>query len=245
MQSMMTKLSTVVQGRSWATAIGMAGVLSLSGCQTLNGYKTTHTSANARQATSSQGISRHSGEVSITCEGMHHCDITQVDKKLLISSETHQPISKSDIVPTSYEIAKNASPNQAVKLVAQAPSNMNNLTKYFVRILPSKREVHVDFYPEDNEQYSERFAIIHDFAVPGDYRLKAYRMPNSRQSAGSLLASASPNPLCVALEQDGKTIRRFCKLPIDSRQNEFIEVTDIDPNTIMEALMSADEAQFS
>lgn len=49
------------------------------------------------------------------------------------------------------------------------------MTNYYARVKPAKREVQVNFYPENNVGYVERFAIIHDFVEPGTYQLHAYQ----------------------------------------------------------------------
>ena len=65
-------------------------------------------------------------------------------------------------------------------------------------VKPAKREVHVNFYPENNVGYVERFAMIHDFVDAGTYQLRAYQKKSSDNS-GSLLETASPEPLCIEL----------------------------------------------
>lgn len=261
----MTRLSTLLMDKPYIDQVAVLnpknlqmmaksvlGVLMMTtaivttGCQMFTGYKTIdQTQANQSSVGADEKVSHFAGEVSIACGGLYHCDITQIDKQQLISSETHQPLSKDKVVSADHAIPKSGQSVKTIKLTPSGRSKLNNLTRYYARVLPSKHEVHVDFYPEDNDQYSERFAIIHDFDQPGVYRLQAYRMPSNSQAAGSLLATASPTPLCVALTHNEATIRRFCKLPIDSRQNEFIEVTGIDTDTIIEALLAADEAEFS
>ena len=79
----------------------------------------------------------------------------------------------------------------------------------------------MSFYPEDNLNYVERFAIIHDF-TEATYQIRAYPMKSS-QDTKSLLDNASPNPLCVDLIKDGSIERRFCKQAGTERQGEFVE----------------------
>lgn len=63
----------------------------------------------------------------------------------------------------------------AIKVVPLSASAMPGLTNYYARVMPAKREVHVNFYPENNEGYVERFAMIHDFVDTGIYKLRAYQ----------------------------------------------------------------------
>ncbi|MGM8889087.1 hypothetical protein ACS8FD_24375, partial [Psychrobacter sp. 1U2] len=85
-----------------------------------------------------------------------------------------------------------------------------------------KREVHINFYPENNMGYIERFAMIHEFIEPDTYLLRAYRKESS-QDTGSLLDTASPNPLCIDLIQNDSIKRQFCKQMNNESQGEFVE----------------------
>jgi hypothetical protein len=114
--------------------------------------------------------------------------------------------------------------NNAIKIVPLSASAMPNLINYYARVKPAKREVHVNFYPENNLGYVERFAMIHDFAGPGTYQLRAYQK-KSGQSSGSLLDTASPEPLCVELYQGNTVQRRFCKQIGTEHQGEFVEAS--------------------
>jgi hypothetical protein len=70
--------------------------------------------------------------------------------------------------------------------------------------------------------YVERFAMIHDFTEAGTYQLRAYQKKSSEKS-GSLLDTASPEPLCIELLQGTKVQRRFCKQLDAEHQGEFVE----------------------
>ena len=111
---------------------------------------------------------------------------------------------------------------KAIKIVPLSASAMPGLTNYYARVKPGKREVQVNFYPENNVGYVERFAMIHDFSEAGTYQLRAYQKKSSNNS-GSLLDSASPEPLCVELYQGNSVQRRFCKEIGAEHQGEFVE----------------------
>jgi hypothetical protein len=111
---------------------------------------------------------------------------------------------------------------KAIKIVPLSASAMPGLTNYYARVKPGKREVQVNFYPENNVGYVERFALIHDFSEAGTYQLRAYQKKSSNNS-GSLLDSASPEPLCVELYQGNSVERRFCKEIGAEHQGEFVE----------------------
>ena len=222
------------------TSVVIAASLGLSGCQSLTGYQQIEQAENAKAWTGN--IKPIAGEVNIACVGTYHCEIVQIDRTMIISPDTHKPVNSSMLVAMGHangarksrignkqtqvpmSINMDMTPlahNNAIKIVPLSASAMPKLTNYYARVKPAKREVHVNFYPENNLGYVERFAMIHDFAKPGTYQLRAYQK-KSTQSSGSLLDTASPEPLCVELYQ-GKTVeRRFCK-EIGEHQGEFVE----------------------
>jgi len=116
--------------------------------------------------------------------------------------------------------------NNEIKIVPLSASGMAGLTNYYARLKPAKREVQVNFYPENNLGYVERFAMIHDFVDADTYQLRAYQKKSS-ESSGSLLDTASPEPLCVELYQGNKVQRRFCKELGSEHQGEFVETGTI------------------
>lgn len=212
--------------------------LILSSCQLLTGYK------KIEKAESADNWSEHimpiDGEVNIACAGTYHCEITKIDKISVISTETHLPVdptmlvsltsadgipykklNKSQQAQMQLDMAPLAD-NKSIKIVPLSASGMAGLINYYARVKPIKREVHVNFYPENNSDYVERFAMIHEFKQPGTYTLQAYRQ-KSTQDKDSVLDSASPSPLCIDLLQDNQLKRRFCKqLDVES-QGEFVE----------------------
>lgn len=210
----------------------------LSGCQSLSGYKKIEDAQSA--ALWSGQVIPMTGEVNIACAGTYHCEITQIDKTPVISADTHQPVdstmlvsmSSADGVPYAElnereraQLQMNTIPlmnNNSIKIVPLSASGMKGLINYYARVKPIKREVHVNFYPENNLGYVERFAMIDEFKESGTYLLQAYRQKQSEDD-GSLLESASPAPLCIDLLKDDLLQRRFCKqLDMDS-QGEFVE----------------------
>ena len=195
--------------------------LSLSGCQLLTGYQQIETAENASAWAGK--IKPVAGEVNLACFGTYHCEITHIDRTPIISPETHEPVNGSMLAPIpSIDEVTSLLNTKSVKIVPLAPSSIKGLTNYYARVKPIKREVHVNFYPENSLGYVERFAIIHEF-VDATYQIRAYQ-DKSSQDAGSLLDKASPKPLCVELVEDGKVVRHFCKQTNAEQQGEFIEV---------------------
>ena len=219
------------------TSMAVAVSLLLTGCQSLTGYKQIDKADSAKVRVGN--IQPVEGEVNISCIGTYHCEIVQIDKTLVIAPDTHEPVSPDmlvimpmnqtdqraraqmniDMTPLSNE--------DAVKIVPLSASGMPGLTNYYARVKPAKREVQVNFYPENNVGYVERFAIIHDFVEPGTYQLHAYQKKSSDNS-GSLLDTASPEPLCIELSQDSNLQRRFCKQLGAEHQGEFVETSIIE-----------------
>ena len=210
----------------------------LSGCQLLTGYQKIEQGSTAPQWAGV--VQPLAGEVNIACTGTYHCEIMQIDQTLVIDPDTHQPINSNMLAQVSQTaVMDNAkaqhtaanyaqmdktplqSPN-AIKVVPLSASGMAGLSNYYVRMMPAKREVHVNFYPENNMGYVERFAMIHEFSQPGVYQLRAYRK-KSAEANGSLLEAASPSPLCIDLLQNDRLERRFCKQRHTEHQGEFVE----------------------
>ncbi|ERL54884.1 hypothetical protein [Psychrobacter aquaticus] len=218
----------------WSSTIFTASLL-LSGCQLLTGYQKIN---NAESANAWAGkIQPIAGEVNIACVGTYHCEIVRIDRTLIIAPDSHEPVNPSMVVdlsndngaksiakaPMNLKMAPLTNKN-AIKIVPLSASAMPGLTNYYARVMPAKREIHVNFYPENNSRYIERFAMIHDFAEVGTYQLRAYQKKSSENS-GSLLENASPEPLCIELLQGNKVQRRFCKQLGAERQGEFLETS--------------------
>jgi len=224
------------------TSTVLATSLLLSGCQLLTGYQKIDEAENAT-AWSGQVIPMN-GEVNIACAGTYHCEITQIDRTSVISTGTHKPvditmlisISNADGIPYAKlskreqeQMQVDTLPlldNKSVKIVPLSASGMPGLINYYARVKPIKREVHINFYPENNVDYIERFALIDEFKQSGTYLLRAYRR-KSPQNNGSLLDTASPEPLCIDLLKDNIFQRRFCKQSDTDNQGEFVETSMI------------------
>ena len=213
----------------WTSTIVAASLL-LSGCQLLTGYQKINEAESAEAWVGK--IQPVTGEVNIACVGTYHCEIVQIDKTLIIAPNSHEPINpqimtslprQEGMAKTSMNMDMTPLVNKNdIKVVSLAPSSMPGLTNYYARVMPAKHEVHVNFYPENNMGYVERFAMIHDFTEAGTYQLRAYQKKNSEKS-GSLLDTASPEPLCIELLQGTQVQRRFCKQLDAEHQGEFVE----------------------
>ena len=222
----------------WTSAI-VATSLWLSGCQLLTGYQKIDEAENAKVWAGK--IQPIDGEVNIACIGTYHCEIARIDKTPVIAIDTHEPLnpamlvamtdtSRDDKNRTGRSIAQAAmnmdmtpiTDKKEVKIVPLSASGIAGLTNYYARVKPARREIQVNFYPENNLNYVERFAMIHDFVDADTYQLRAYQKKSS-ESSGSLLDTASPEPLCVELYKGNRVQRRFCKELGAEHQGEFVE----------------------
>ena len=213
----------------WTSTI-VAASLFLSGCQLLTGYQKIDEADSAKAWVGK--VQPIDGEVNIMCVGTYHCEIVQIDNTLIIAPDSHEPVNPQMVeAPPNYNATNSAQMNMdmtpllnknSIKVVPLAASGMPGLTNYYARMMPKKHEIHVNFYPEKNMEYVERFAMIHDFVESGTYQLRAYQKKTSAQS-GSLLETASPEPLCIELLQGNKVQRRFCKQLGAEHQGEFVE----------------------
>ena len=224
----------------WTSTVVAASLL-LSGCQLLTGYQKIDEAENAKAWAGK--IQPIAGEVNIACIGTYHCEIARIDKTRVIGADTHEPINPAMLVAMkdmsangrSHTSNKHAQTSihanidmtplahkNEIKIVPLSASGMQGLTNYYARVKPAKREVQVNFYPENNLGYVERFTLIHDFIDADTYQLRAYQK-KSNDNSGSLLDTASPQPLCVDLYQGNTVQRRFCKELSAEHQGEFVE----------------------
>lgn len=226
-----------------AVAISLLSLLAMSGCQSLSSYQSGYKKIeNAKQAQVWAGeIIPMLNEVNIACVGTYHCEITQIDNIPIISSDTHKPVNPALLVSMAStngkpyaklskaeqaQVQAKVSPltdNKSIKIIPLTASAMPNLTNYYASVKPIKREVHINFYPENNVGYVERFALIDEFKEQGTYVLQAYRQKLAENN-DSLLDSASPTPLCIDLLKDKVLKRRFCKQPDVESEGEFVEL---------------------
>lgn len=225
--------------KAFKKTVIIASLLSLSGCQSLSNYKQIENAQSAKMW--SEEVTPIANEVNIACAGTYHCEITKIDKTAIISEDTHKPVNPAMLVPMANTYGKPydklskkqqaqiqaqtilLTDNNSVKLIALSASGMPGLIDYYASVKPIKREIHVNYYPENNMDYVERFALIDEFKEQGVYLLKAYRQKPTEDN-GSLLDNASATPLCIDLLKDKRLQRRFCKALDSANQGEFVEM---------------------
>lgn len=105
-------------------------------------------------------------------------------------------------------------------LVAADRGNLEARASLPLRV--GRHQVSVQFFPITRAR-AEKFVMIHDFKVNHTYHVHLYRDRQPEQAA-SLLAAATPDPLCVELLENAQQIRRFCRpFNPETGLGEFIE----------------------
>lgn len=143
----------------------------------------------------------------IYCAGTNDCQFERLDKIRIMNVE-NQRLEKA---------AVNAG---ILRLQTKSLRDRNPL---YLSVPAGQHEVVIRFYPISQEK-AEQLHVIHHFKANQRYVFKMYRKRSKQQ--GSLLNVSAPEPLCVDLMQEHKTIRRFCKpYNVLNGLSEFTEKT--------------------
>ena len=94
---------------------------------------------------------------------------------------------------------------------------------YYLQVVAGTHQVRAHFYPVTKAR-AEHFALIHDFKAGKDYRLHLFRQRQAK--VASVLARATPDPLCIEVLEDQQQVRLFCR-PFDPATGlgEFVETS--------------------
>lgn len=130
--------------------------------------------------------------VSVYCTGAEHCEFARLNE-LVITEEDGQRVNRKAIKKGYLKLTGESLDQNGV----------------YLTIPPQQYEMVVRFYPI-TKQHAEVFHVIHNFQENQKYTFKMYRQ-RPVQGAGSLLNVSAPTPLCVAMIQDKRIIRRFCR----------------------------------
>jgi hypothetical protein len=176
-------------------------IAGLTGCQSTPSPRALWHSMTVRVAP--QPLSMDAHAVSIRCSGGVACAFERLDEQPLLTD--------------SGQI--NAVARQAHLLQAeQASEQSGGMVLY-----PSAgvHQLRLQFYPVTKTR-AENFVLIHDFKAGQDYRLHLFRQ--RQDHVASLLATATPDPLCVELLEGEQQVRLFCR-PFDPETGlgEFVE----------------------
>ncbi len=141
----------------------------------------------------------------VYCAGTENCEFERYDQIRIIDAE-------------SKRLDRDAVHSGILRMHTESLRNPNAL---YLSVPPGLHEVVIRFYPI-SEDKAERLHVIHHFHADQRYVFKMYRQRVKQQ--GSLLNVSAPDPLCVDLMQDQKTIRRFCKpYNVLNGLGEFVE----------------------
>lgn len=134
------------------------------------------------------------GNVAIYCTGMYDCQLASIDDSLIVNDKSGLPF-------------RSAVQKNVVSLVKDARGD----TKAIGIAQNGRHDVSVRIYTTPATNY-EQFALVHTFEPDSVYRIHAYRKIDNAQSDMSLLALATPKPLCVKVYKNQTPIRQFCKV---------------------------------
>ena len=164
------------------------------------------------------------------CQSMDKMRIKQIEKTaadksnaLLFCTGTEQcEFERFNIIPIvdaqSHRVNSLAI---KAKIVRMQDQSLNEANPLFLSIPAGQHEVVIRFYPISKDR-AETLHVIHNFSAQKRYTFKMYR--ERLKHKGSLLDGSAPDPLCVDLQQEQKTIRRFCKpYNVLNGLGEFVE----------------------
>lgn len=142
----------------------------------------------------------------IYCTGTSNCEFERFNAIQIVDSDKHKV----------YREAIQA------KILRLQQSHLGKNNALYLSVPAGSHELVLRFYPVSKDR-AEKLHLIHRFKAKTSYTLQMYRKRNTTRST-SLLKASVPDPLCVDLKQEQKTIRRFCK-PYDAITSvgEFVE----------------------
>lgn len=178
------------------SCLALGSMVMLSACQLVDTAQIKHISEN--KLTQNNAL--------IYCTGTENCEFERLNNIQIVDSETHK-------------VYREAIKAGVLRLQENYVGKNNSL---YLSVPATQHELVVRFYPVSKDK-AEKLHFIHAFKAKKRYTLKMYRQRSHSPSA-SLLQTSAPDPLCVDLQQEQKTIRRFCK-PHDALtgHSEFTE----------------------
>src|SRR5690606_7597223 len=107
------------------------------------------------------------------------------------------------------------------KLVRLQSKSLSDPNPLYLAVPPGQHELVLHFYPISPDK-AEVLHVFHNFQAQRKYTFRMYRQRSTQNT--TLLKASAPEPLCVDLLQDSKTIRRFCKpYNVETGIAEFVE----------------------
>ncbi|MFM6905529.1 MAG: hypothetical protein ACKOUU_05630 [Acinetobacter tjernbergiae] len=143
--------------------------------------------------------------VTLYCSGVENCEFERIGDLAVIDAKSHR-------------ISQQAMERGIVRLQGSVFSRKQQV---YLNVPAKQYEVVIRFYPISPDR-AETFHVIHAFKPHQSYTFKMYR--DRAYRSGSLLNVSVPEPLCVDLQQEQHTIRRFCRpFDVSTGLGEFIE----------------------
>ena len=139
------------------------------------------------------------------CSGTESCEFERINDIVVMDAKSHR-------------ISRQAMEHGIIRLDGSVFSRKQQV---YLSIPAKQYEVVIRFYPISPDR-AEMFHVIHEFKPNQSYTFKMYRDREKR--SGSLLNVSIPEPLCVDLQQEQHTIRRFCRpYDVSTGLGEFVE----------------------
>ena len=139
------------------------------------------------------------------CSGTESCEFERINDIVVMDAKSHR-------------ISRQAMEHGIIRLDGSVFSRKQQV---YLSIPAKQYEVVIRFYPISLDR-AEIFHVIHEFKSHQRYTFKMYRDREKR--SGSLLNVSAPEPLCVDLQQEQHTIRRFCRpYDVSTGLGEFVE----------------------
>lgn len=141
----------------------------------------------------------------IYCSGTQNCEFERLNQVEIVNEKTQR-------------LSKKAVEDGIVRLQRQSLKDANAL---YLSVPEGVHEVVIRFYPISRDK-AETLHVIQKFNSKYRYTFQMYR--DRSQNKASLLNVSAPDPLCVDLKREQKTIRRFCKpYNVLNGLGEFVE----------------------
>ncbi|WP_425915905.1 hypothetical protein [Acinetobacter sp. TSRC1-2] len=170
-------------------------VASLSACQSIDTVRIKH--VKETESTELNAL--------IFCAGTEQCEFERFDQIHIVDAQSHR-------------VSREAIQQGLVRLQAKSLNEANPLS---LSVPAGQHELVIRFYPVSKDR-AETLHVFHNFISQKTYTFKMYRDRNNHK--GNLLNVSAPDPLCVELQQEQKTIRRFCKpYNVLNGLGEFVE----------------------
>lgn len=150
-------------------------------------------------------VGNEAENATLYCSGVENCEFERINDIAVIDAKSHR-------------ISQQAMEQGIVRLHGSVFSRKQQV---YLNVPAKQYEVVIRFYPISPDR-AETFHVIHAFKPHQSYTFKMYRDREKRSD--SLLNVSAPEPLCVDLQQEQHTIRRFCR-PYDvvTGLGEFVE----------------------